>query len=57
MKQELEIKSQLKITRILRDYTNIIREEELMNWWWGALQESHEAPIYTNANFPITKIL
>jgi len=34
LKQELEIKSQLKITRIFKNYTNTIREEEEKNWWW-----------------------
>lgn len=33
LKQELDIKSQLKITRILKNYTNTIREEEKKNWW------------------------
>ena len=56
MKQELEIKSQLKITTILKNYTNTIREEEKMNWWIGDHQESPKAPIYTNANFLIIKM-
>ena len=56
MKQELEIKSQLKITRIHKNYTNTIREEEKKNWWIDDHQESPKAPIYTNANFLITKI-
>ena len=52
LKQELEIKSQLKITRIFKNYTNAVREEEKKNWWVDDLQESPKAPIYTNANFP-----